>query len=502
MYPTSLPYAPQSPARPRRPSRLRAAPWLAAAAALAAAPAAWAAEAPPRFGATLRDGAGCEARPDGGCRALAKGSTLARGRDFVAGDRGAVLEFKGGGVARLSPRARVRVGPTLDVPLGGKAPTPAPTLRFEGGAAQIVVGEAAAGRSAVLLRLPGERSAVVARGAASVRVEGERTSIGALEGEALVSADGKAWRRLPEGQAQRFEGKAGAGERSALPGAPAWQPSTTWTTELHARHSPLRLTWSGAEGASGYELVVRRRGESAPTLVRRLPGGQGALALGELPPGAYVANLVPVDAAENLGRASSPLSLRVVGVELPAGASANREGLIRLGPGQAVRLRHAEGLEASAGLSDPFTSAPASLELGDRGQRLVRLRDPAGEHTAELLLTRRSFRAEVALGPRAATWPSMPLAVRVRLVDQDGAPAPSNASFTPRVTLGVRPIDARWERVGNELQASLEPEPLEGPSVVRVEVVDENGALAGRSFVELVPDEPRGGGVVAARALP
>lgn len=490
-------------ARPRRVPR--AAPWLVAIAALASAEAARAgtpSSRAPRAGATVREGGGCEARPEGGCRALGAGTRLSRERDFVAGEQGAVLELGGGGIARLAPAARVRVSSTIDVPLGGGSLTPAPTLRFERGAAQIVVGEKAAGRAAVLVRLPGGRSAVIARGAASVRVEGEHTFVGALEGETLVSPNNRVWGKLPAGQARRFDGASPGGERVDLLAAPSWQTSTTLTTDLHARRAPLRLAWSGSEGASGYELVVRRRGEGAPALVKRLPGGPGALALAELPAGAYVATLVPLDGDQIEGRASRPLDVRVVGVELPEGATKSCEGLVRLGPDQSIRLRYAEGLEASTGLSDPFGAAPAALSLQGRGQRLVRLRNPDGTQEAELLLSRRVLRAEVELGPRTATWPSMPLDVRVRLVDQDGTPAPADTRVTPFVTLGLQPVAAHWERVGGELRASLEPRPLEGPSVVRVEVLDENGALAGRSFVELVPDEAPSAGALASRAAP
>ncbi|HEU4539278.1 MAG TPA: hypothetical protein VFS00_34390, partial [Polyangiaceae bacterium] len=156
-------------------------------------------------------------------------------------------------------------------------------------------------------------------------------------------------------------------------------------------------------------------------------------------------------------------------------------------------LRYADGLEASTELSEPFRAAPGVLGLEGRGQRLVRLRSPSGDQIAELLLTRRSFRAEVEVGPSTATWPSMPLAMRVRLVDQDGAPAPDGVPAWPVVTLGLRALDVRWERSGNELRAQLAPQELEGPAVVRIEVLDENGALAGRNFLELVPDAPRGG---------
>ncbi|HEU4532728.1 MAG TPA: hypothetical protein VFS00_01375, partial [Polyangiaceae bacterium] len=123
-----------------------------AAAAFAAAGAAHAGELAPRVGATLREGGGCEAlAADAPCRPLNAGATLARDHDFVAGERGAVLELKGGGVMRLAPQARARVSSTLAVPLGGK-PTPAPVVRFDRGSAQVVVGEATAGRAAVVVR--------------------------------------------------------------------------------------------------------------------------------------------------------------------------------------------------------------------------------------------------------------------------------------------------------------------------------------------------------------
>src|SRR5687768_5927906 len=84
-----------------RPSRTPG-PWLAALAALATAAVAGAGEQTLNVGATLHDGDGCEIQADG-CRALAAGAPLYRERRFEAGERGAVLELRGGGVARLEP---------------------------------------------------------------------------------------------------------------------------------------------------------------------------------------------------------------------------------------------------------------------------------------------------------------------------------------------------------------------------------------------------------------
>jgi hypothetical protein len=474
---------------------------LASCAVLASAGVAHATEPGTRAGATVRAGGGCEATAgEGACRPVTAGATLAREHDFVAGEGGAVLELKGGGVMRLAPGARARVSSTLLVPLGGASPTPAPTVRFDQGAAQVVVAEAVAGRAAVVVRLPGDRSVVVARGTTALRADGPRSLVGSLEGETLVSPDGKAWHRLAEGQAKRFDDAGGRGEREALLAAPAWRPSATLALDLGAKRQPLRLAWAPVDGARAYEVVVRRRGEGAPAFVARVPGDRPAVALGGLPAGAYAATVFPVGSGELEGRASRPLALNVVGLELPAGATTSPEGLVRLGPGQQVRLRHAEGLEASTDLSAPFASAPQAIGLDERGQRLVRLRPPGGAEEAELLLSRRTFRADVEVGPSTATWPSSPVALRVRLVDQDGVPAPDCSSLKPVVTLGLRPLDVHWERVGHELRAQLAPRTLEGPSVVRVEVLDERGALAGRNFLELVPDDARGEGRVASRS--
>lgn len=470
-------------ARPSRPP----APWLAALAALAAAGVAGAGEQPLDVGATLHDGDGCEIQPDG-CRALATGAPLYRERRFEAGERGAVLELRGGGVARLEPHTRLRVSATQSVPLE-PSPMPGLTVHVERGAAQIVVGERAAKRAVVLLRLPRGRCAIVARGMAAVHVDGDRALVSALEKDALASHDCRDWSALPEGRARRLDGATPKGEEVPLLGAPSWRPSVAMTTDLHAKSAPLRLAWSGHSEASGYELVVRRQGEGLPALVKRLPSDANATVVDELPAGAYVATLLPLDGARLEGRASPPLGLRVVGVELPAGATVSHAGLVRLGPDQEVRLRYADGLEASTGLGDPFGPAPATLGLAGRGQRLVRLRSPGGEPTAELLLSRRALRAEVDVGRHQASRPSTPLDVRVRLLDQDGARASGDALATPLIMLGLRPVDARWQRVGNELQASLTPEQLAGASVVRVEVLDERGVLVGRNFVELAPEE-------------
>jgi hypothetical protein len=66
---------------------------------------------------------------------------------------------------------------------------------------------------------------------------------------------------------------------AAVDVAPGGEPSDSETARLHARRGQLRDQVRGGRGPTGHEWDTRRRGETTPLLLRRLPARRGPLNL-------------------------------------------------------------------------------------------------------------------------------------------------------------------------------------------------------------------------------
>ena len=81
---------------------------------------------------------------------------------------------------------------------------------------------------------------------------------------------------------------------------------------------------------------------------------------------------------------SAPLSFRVVGMKLPAGADVH-DGKVQLGLNQRVQLLGGEQLEVSYGTMTQFVPAPLTLGLSrERTTTLIRLREGPNSFEATL----------------------------------------------------------------------------------------------------------------------
>jgi hypothetical protein len=113
------------------------------------------------------------------------------------------------------------------------------------------------------------------------------------------------------------------------------------------------------------------------------------------------------------------------------------------------------------------------------------LREPGSKEELAVQLEPRTVRANIAIGPRTARWPSDPLQVSVKLFDHRGKPVTDPLKTKPRVFVNVDPVDASWSHSGNTYTAKVAPASGSGPWVVRVEVSDDFGDEVGRNFIEL-----------------
>jgi hypothetical protein len=455
--------------------------------ALAAAPAARAAPSPP-ISAALLDGeaAGCAAEAPAECAPLRKGEAPRAGL-VVSSEAGATIRMPGGALLRLEPAARVRFMRTMMVPLRAGEATPSQMVRVEQGTALATVPAAYAFKSAVYFFFSATRSALAKEGLTAVQAGDQGTSVAAASGTTLVTTDGRTWQQLRQGRGRRFApGGADPVDFSLLP-APALGPSARLSVRGPGRPAPA-LRWTPVEGASSYD--VRLTQEGRPEMVRalRVPAAQTSLSFEGLAPGSYAASLHAVGPDGMPGPPAGPAALTVVDLALPPGVAFGEGGQIRLGSHQRLALSPVGRVEASLGFDAGFAPAPAELGVGAYNARLVRLRQEGDDASVDLLLVRRPVRALVELGPATARWPATPVRIAVRLVDELGQSFDPPPPVRPQVRLGLEPLEVTWQAEGAALTATVEPRPLEGPSVLRVEIEDDRGKIVGRNFLELVPE--------------
>jgi hypothetical protein len=95
--------------------------------------------------------------------------------------------------------------------------------------------------------------------------------------------------------------------------------------------------------------------------------------------------------------------------------------------------------------------------------------------------------ADIKIGPPRARWPQDTVTVSVRLSDARGRPLPDDVMVKPVAYVNVTPVKVEWKREHNLLSAVIPPSLEAGPWVVRVEINDDTGAIAGRDFLEVAP---------------
>jgi hypothetical protein len=107
------------------------------------------------------------------------------------------------------------------------------------------------------------------------------------------------------------------------------------------------------------------------------------------------------------------------------------------------------------------------------------------------MLGRRELRANVDLCPKRARWPEDPVSIRVQLVDPSGRIDPATESLTFETTVNLDAVRVEWHRLGAVWWARLPPQPVLGPSVVRVTARDSRGLPIGEGHLEVDMDRPK-----------
>lgn len=414
--------------------------------------------------------------------AFAQGSeTSARAKSPGHAER----KLPGGALLRSARGTQLSIGRPLKVQLdsrGGR--TPAQSVGLTQGRVEVELPLTKNPSSAVLVQAPFKVSAIAKGGRSVVITSGKRVSVAAVSGEMLV-ATGNDWRTLPAGTVREFVSGGAPTDHEVLK-APTTTLSAPVLLSVSGEHTSVNASATPVAHAASYEFSLFRTRGREREFVKRIESADARVKLEDLEPGSYAVSVHALESSGLEGAESELVPLRVVKAELPEGAKLTDAGIL-LPPSQRVRLLGTEGVQVSYGKVADFVPLPDDIGL-IRGQpTLVRLRAAGSTSELSLRLSPRAVQADIKLGPPRARWPQDNITVSVRLSDARGKPLADDVQVKPVAYVNVTPVKVDWKREHNMLHAVIPPSAEPGPWVVRIEVTDDTGAIAGRDFLEVAP---------------
>jgi hypothetical protein len=416
------------------------------------------------------------------------GATLAHGSDSTPqakpGAAHGERKLPGGAVLRTGRGAHFKMGKPIKVQLDSRGTrTPAQSVNLVTGRVEVELPLVKNPSTAVLVQGPSKVSAVAKGGHSVVIASGKTVSVGAISGDMLVAL-GNDWRTLPAGTVREFTNGVAA-DHEVLK-APTTSLSAPVLLSVAGEHTSVIAQTTPIARASAYEFSLYRTRGRDRELVKRFESKDTQTKLEDLEPGSYTISAHAVESSGLEGAESQPVALRVVKAQLPEGAKLTDGGIL-LPPSQRVRLLGTEGVQVSYGKAADFVALPDDIGL-IRGQpTLVRLRAAGSNSELSLRLSPRAVLADIKIGPPRARWPQDTVTVSVRLSDARGRPLPDDVKVKPVAYVNVTPVKVEWKREHNLLSAVIPPSLEAGPWVVRVEINDDTGAIAGRDFLEVAP---------------
>lgn len=387
---------------------------------------------------------------------------------------GAVLTFSKDAKYELGKPIRLQLNPT------GSEKTSTQVIKLTSGRVSISIPEAKTPKTAVLIQTTRKVSAVAKGGQSLVISQADRITVAAVKGE-MLAALGNDWKPLASGLLRSFGG--GVAVEQQVPAAPELRVDNSMLLALTGGVS-TQLRALPNQNIEYRKLSLYRVDGSQRSKVEEHDWRSDQQQLPELTPGRYELLARAVDRFGVESAASAPLTLRVIGAQLPDGARL-AQGTILLGRSGRVKLVGADGLEASYGRASVFIPVPKDVGLARGESTLLRLREPGAKQELGIQLEPRTLKADIDIGPKGASWPGEPLQVTVHLFDHHGRPVTEDLKSKPQVFVNVEQVDATWTHTGNVYTAKVSPVESAGPWVVRVQVNDDFGDEAGRDFIEL-----------------
>jgi hypothetical protein len=401
-------------------------------------------------------------------------ATKAAGAETRTLPGGAVLTFSKDAQYELGHPIKLQLSPT------GSDKTAVQVIKLTAGRVSVSLPETKNPKSAVLIQGPRKVSAVAKGGQSLVITASDRVTVAAVRGE-MLAAVGNDWKALPSGVVRSFA--AGTATEQPVPGAPKLSVDSSLLLALDGDAS-TQVHLAASKDAAFRQLYLYRVDGGKRSKVTDQDVRSDAQQLPQLVPGRYEVQARTVDRFGVESPLSDPLTVRVIGAELPEGARLT-QGSILLGRAGRVKLIGAEGLEASYGRASLFIPVPKDVGLARGESTLLRLREPGKKEELGVKLEPRTLKADVDISPKTARWPGEALQVTVKLYDHHGRPITEDLKNKPQVFVNVGQVEPTWTHSGNTYTAKVAPVNGAGPWVVRVEVSDDFGEQAGRDFIEL-----------------
>jgi hypothetical protein len=384
---------------------------------------------------------------------------------------------------RLAPGTRLVQQGWLRVTLANGEAKRAHYLELVKGRVDVEVRKQDNGPVPVVIAAPRKIVGLIRVGQAIIKADKSTIAVAALRGDAMA-ASANNWRQLAPGFVRTFTAQDPEGRPRPIVAAAEPSVETRLLVALPGQSVAARATWAAVQGAVSYHVEIARLDGTSSEAFRELDTDQPETSLDHLPPGNYTLSVRAIDDVGIAGNASVPLSVRVVGIELPEGAYVAGDAVM-LRRHQRVRITHAEGLELSYDRATHFVPAPESAGLNRGRAVLVRLRERGRTDEARLKLAPSVLTTDVELGPQLARWPGDTVSLRIRVRDEARIAAGQEANIHPQVTINGDRVSPRWTRHGALWLGTISPPSTPGPWVVRVKVFDDFGELTGRASLEV-----------------
>jgi hypothetical protein len=388
----------------------------------------------------------------------------------------------GGAVLTFSKDAKYELGRPIKLQLSptGSDKTPVQVIKLTAGRVSVTIPEAKKPKTAVLIQAPRKVSAVAKGGQSVVITAPDRVTVAAVRGE-MLAALGNDWKPLGSGLVRSFG--AGATSEEPVLVAPKLRVANSMLLALTGNVS-AQVRVVPAKNVEHRQLSLFHVEGNKRSKLSEADWRSDEQLLKGLSPGRYEVQARAVDRFGVESPVSEPLTLRVIGAQLPEGAKLVNETIL-LGRSGRVKLVGADGLEASYGRASLFIPVPKDVGLARGESTLLRLREPGAKEELAIKLEPRTVKADVEIGPKSARWPGEPLQVTVKLFDHRGRPLKEELKTKPQVFVNVAHVKPTWTHAGNTYTAKIAPAAGTGPWVVRVEVNDDFGDPVGRDFIEL-----------------
>jgi hypothetical protein len=397
---------------------------------------------------------------------------------------GETRTLPGGAVVTFSKDAKYELARPLKLQLSptGSEKTPVQVVKLTAGRVTVTLPESNSKKpkTAVLIQAPRKVGAIAKGGQSLVIAAADRITVAAVRGE-MLAALGNDWKALASGLVRSFG--AGVAVEQPVPTAPKLNVPNNLLLALDG-DATAKVRAMPTQNVAYRQLSLFRVEGNKRTKLSEAEWRSDEQVVPRLAPGRYevIARAVDRFGVESVN--SEPVTLRVIGAQLPEGARLVSDSIF-LGRAGRVKLIGAEGLEASYGRANVFIPVPKDVGLARGESTLLRLREPGTKQELGIKLEPRTLKADVEIGPKSARWPGETLQVTVKLFDHRGRPSKDELKHKPQVFVNVAHVIPTWTHSGNTYTAKVAPAAGAGPWVVRVEVNDDFGDPVGRDFIEL-----------------